>query len=189
MQPQSVSSNFSDLLTSNGIIKSLLSKVACLVWRIENLVVEDGEVESKTKADWVGWCKISLGNLSSVLVSLKRLVSRLLSLVTNGELGEVTVVVTLPIVVLVVRVSPGEGDKHLVVENLRLPTLSRWNQVLVKDLKDIFADLGQLCLDCLTVVLDEANLYLVSLGLFLLLNRGNNSPRSAAGTNNVLVSN
>jgi hypothetical protein len=56
--------------TSNGIIKGLLGKVTCLIRRVEDLIVEHGEVEGKTKADWVCWCKIGLGNLGSVLVSL-----------------------------------------------------------------------------------------------------------------------
>ena len=58
-------------LTSNSIIESLLGKVARLVWGVEDFIVEHGEVEGKTKTDWVGWCKISLGNLGSVLVSLQ----------------------------------------------------------------------------------------------------------------------
>lgn len=83
-------------LTSNSIIESLLGEVASLIRRVQNLVVEDGEVESQTKTDWVGWGKVGLGNFGGVLVSLKRLISRLLSLVTDGELGKVTVVISLP---------------------------------------------------------------------------------------------
>ena len=70
--------------------------MACLVRGVQDLVVEDGEVEGKTKADWMGRSQVSLSNLGSVLVSLKGLVGRLLSLVTNGELSEVAVVITLP---------------------------------------------------------------------------------------------
>ena len=82
--------------TSNSVVKSLLGKVACLVRGVQDLVVEDGEVQGKAKADWVGGRQVSLSNLGSVLVSLKGLVGRLLSLVTNGELSEVAVVITLP---------------------------------------------------------------------------------------------
>jgi hypothetical protein len=71
--------------------------VASLVGGVENLVVEDGEVERKTKADGVGRRQLSLGNLGSGLVGLEGLVGRVLAAVANGELGEVTVVVTLPI--------------------------------------------------------------------------------------------
>lgn len=91
------------LLTSNGIVKGLLGKVACLVGRVQDLVVEDGEVESKTKADGVGWGKIGLGNLGRVLVRLQGLVGRLLSSFANCELSKVTVVVSLPATLLVIE--------------------------------------------------------------------------------------
>lgn len=84
-------------LTGNSIIKCLLGKVACLIRGVQDLIVEHGEVKSKTKADWVGRCKVGLGNLSGILVSLKRLVGGLLAFVANGELSKVTVVVTLPV--------------------------------------------------------------------------------------------
>ena len=54
-------------LTSNGIIKSKLGEVAGLVGGVENFVVEDREVEGQAKADGVGGCKVSLGNIGSVL--------------------------------------------------------------------------------------------------------------------------
>ena len=71
--------------------------MASLVWGVKDLVVEDREVQGKTQSDWVGWGKVGLGNLGGSLVSLKRLVCGRLALVTNGELGEVAVVVALPI--------------------------------------------------------------------------------------------
>lgn len=77
--------------------------------------------------------------------------------------------------------------KHLVVENLGLAALGRGDQVLVENGKDVLADLGKLGLDLLTVLLDEGNLLLVALGLLLLLNRGDDSPRCTASTNDVLV--
>lgn len=67
-----------------------------MIGGVQDLVVEDGEVEGKTKTDWVCWCKISLGDLSGVLVSLEGLVGRLLSLVANGKLSKVSVVIALP---------------------------------------------------------------------------------------------
>jgi len=70
--------------------------MACLVGRVQDFIVENGEVKGETKTDWVCWRKVGLGNFGRVLVSLKRLVGRLLSLVANGELGQVTVVITLP---------------------------------------------------------------------------------------------
>lgn len=70
--------------------------MAGLVRSIENLVVENGEVQGKTQTDWVRRRQLSLGNLSSSLVSLEGLVGRVLAAVTSGELGEIAVVVTLP---------------------------------------------------------------------------------------------
>jgi hypothetical protein len=83
--------------TSNGIIKGLLGKMASLIGRVQDLIVENGEVKSQTKADRVSGRKIRLCNLSGVLVSLEGLVGRLLSLVANGEFSQVTVVITLPV--------------------------------------------------------------------------------------------
>lgn len=75
----------------------MLGQLASLVGRVQDLVVEHGEVQGKTKADWVSRSQAVGGDLSGSLVSLKRLVGRGLALVTNGELGEVAVVVTLPV--------------------------------------------------------------------------------------------
>jgi hypothetical protein len=75
--------------------------VASLIGRVENLVVEHGEVEGETKTDGVGRSKIGLSNLGGVLVGLEGLVGRALSLLGDGELGEVAVVVALPAGLLV----------------------------------------------------------------------------------------
>ena len=71
--------------------------MASLVGSVENLVVEDGEVQGETKADGVGRRKVGLSNLSSSLVGFKGLVGGVLAAVANGELGKITVVVTLPV--------------------------------------------------------------------------------------------
>lgn len=67
-----------------------------LIGGIQNLVIEDGEVKGKTQADRVGRRKLSLGNLGGSLVSFEGLVGGVLAAVTDGELGKVAVVVTLP---------------------------------------------------------------------------------------------
>lgn len=87
-------------LTSNRIVESLLRKMAGLVGGVQDLVVEHGEVKGKTETDGVRGRKLGLSNLGGSLVGLKGLVGRLLSSVTNGELGEITVVVTLPISII-----------------------------------------------------------------------------------------
>jgi hypothetical protein len=84
-------------LTSNGLVERGLGHLAGLVGRVQDLVVEDREVQGKAKTDGVGRGELSGGDLSSRLVSLKGLVGRVLALVGHGELGEVTVVVTLPV--------------------------------------------------------------------------------------------
>ena len=78
-------------------------------------------------------------------------------------------------------------DAHLVVENLGLARLGLGNEGLVEDVQDILADLLELGLDLLAVVADGADVLLRALGLLLLLDRGNDAPRRASGTDNVLV--
>lgn len=83
--------------TSNGVVESLLGQLACLVGRVENLVVEDGEVQRKTEADGVSRGKVGGGNVGGSLVGLEGLIGGGLALVANCELGEVAVVVALPV--------------------------------------------------------------------------------------------
>ena len=78
---------------------------------------------------------------------------------------------------------------HLVVEDLGLAALSRGDQVAIEALENVLADLGQLGLDLLAVLLDKTNLGLVALGLLLLLDGGDDSPGRAASTDDVLVGN
>jgi len=40
-------------LTSNSIVECLLGQLASLVWRVEDLVVEDGEVQCEAETDGV----------------------------------------------------------------------------------------------------------------------------------------
>ena len=81
----------------NGIIERLLGKVASLVWRVLDLVVEHGEVEGKTKTDRVGGAQILDGNLRGSLVTLLSGVSSLGAVLGRAELGEVAVVITDPL--------------------------------------------------------------------------------------------
>ena len=71
--------------------------MASLVGGVEDLVIEDGEVQSETQADGVGRRELGLGDLGGSLIRLERLVGRILATVADGELSEVTVVVALPI--------------------------------------------------------------------------------------------
>lgn len=75
------------------------------------------------------------------------------------------------------------------VEDLGLAALGGRNEVLIKNIEDIFADLGKFALDLLAVLLDQGDLGRVALGLLLLLNGSDNSPGRTAGANDVLVGN
>lgn len=83
--------------TSNRVIESKLGKMASLVRRVKNLIVENGEVKGQAETDRVSRGEVGLGNLGCALVGGKRRVGSTLTAVTNGELGKVTVVVTLPV--------------------------------------------------------------------------------------------
>ena len=173
--------------TSDGIVKGLLREVARLIRRVEDLVVEHGEVQSETKADRVGRGQLGCGNLARGLVGLERLVGRVLALVARSEFGQVAVVVTLPIAVLVTKSLVDLKYSHLVVEDLGLAALGRLDKMIVQDFEDILADIRQLLLDLLTILLDKRNVRLVALGLLLLLDRGDDAPRRAARPNHILV--
>ena len=87
----------SELLTSNSVIKCLLSEMASLVWGVENLIVEDGEVQGETKTDRVGGSEVGSRNFGSSFICFQRLICRYLALITKSKLGQVTMVVTLPV--------------------------------------------------------------------------------------------
>ena len=71
--------------------------MARLVGRVEDLVVEDGEVERQTKADRVRRGQVGLCNFGSRLVGREGGIGSSFTTVTNGELGQVAVVVALPV--------------------------------------------------------------------------------------------
>lgn len=75
------------------------------------------------------------------------------------------------------------------VEHLGLARLSRGDKVLVQNIEDVITNLGKLGLNLLSVLLDKTDLGRVALGLFLLLDGGDNSPRGTSGTDHVLVGN
>ncbi len=52
---------------SNGIIESLLGKVASTVGRVQDLVVEDREVQRQTQTDGVSGGKLGLSNVGGRL--------------------------------------------------------------------------------------------------------------------------
>ena len=96
-QELSIGNGWRRVLTSDGVIESLLGQMTSLIGSIKNLVVEDGEVKGKTQANGVGRGKLSLSDFRGSLVCFKRLVGRLLAAITDSKFGKVAVVVTLPI--------------------------------------------------------------------------------------------
>jgi hypothetical protein len=77
---------------------------------------------------------------------------------------------------------------HLMVKHLGFTALGRGNQVAVQALQDVLADLGELGLDLLAVLLDKSDLGLVALGFLLLLDGCDDPPRGTAGSDHILVS-
>lgn len=73
------------------------------------------------------------------------------------------------------------------VEDLALARLGLGDQGVVKDVKDILADLLELGLDLLAVVANDGNVLVGTLLLLLLFDRGDDAPRGTSGTDNVLV--
>ncbi len=70
--------------------------MARLIRRIEDLVVEDGEIQGKTKTDGMRGSKVSLSDFGGILVGLKRFVGRSLAFVAKSEFGQIAVVVSFP---------------------------------------------------------------------------------------------
>ena len=52
-----------------------LGELASLLWRVEDLVVEDGEVEGEAQPDGVGGLHLTFADLEGVLVGLLRVVN------------------------------------------------------------------------------------------------------------------
>lgn len=63
--------------------------------RIEDLVVEDGEVEGEAQADGVGWREVDERDVLGGLVGEQRVLRGLLAVGAGLELGQVAVVVAL----------------------------------------------------------------------------------------------
>lgn len=59
------------MLTSDSVVKCLLSKMASLVGRVKDLVVEDGKVQCKTETNGVSGSEIRGCDLGGSLISLQ----------------------------------------------------------------------------------------------------------------------
>ena len=82
-----------------------------------------------------------------------------------------------------------DKDIHLVIEDFGFSRLSLGDQRLVQNIENILADFLKFGLDLLAVVTDSGNVLVGTLGLFLLLDRGDNAPGSTSSANDILVGN
>lgn len=73
----------------------MLGQVARALGRVENLVVEDGEVEGEAEADGVGRGQVDEGDVLGGLVGEQGMFGGILAVGTGLELGQVAVVVAL----------------------------------------------------------------------------------------------
>lgn len=83
----------------------------------------------------------------------------------------------------------GGEDKnaHLVVEDLGLAGGGVGDEEVVEDIENILADLLELGLDLVAVILDGRDVLVGALRFLLLLDRGDDAPRGTSGADNVLV--
>lgn len=58
----------------DSIIINLFSQLASFVWRVQNLIVEDWEVEGQTQTDGMCWLHFTLANVKCILVSGLRVI-------------------------------------------------------------------------------------------------------------------
>ena len=122
-----------------GLGKSLLAELASLLVVVHNLVVEHGEVESKTKSDGVASVKL-LGENVSLLVALLSTLLDGVEVVALGGLRNISVVVT----------------DHLLEEGLGLVVRGELEAVVTNDTNNSKANVVKLLFDLLLVGLESA---------------------------------
>mmetsp|Transcript_89519 Transcript_89519/g.253303 ORF Transcript_89519/g.253303 Transcript_89519/m.253303 type:complete len:206 (+) Transcript_89519:224-841(+) len=145
--------------------------LARLVRVRQHLVLKHREVQSKTEADRVRHCQVLGGNRLRLLVSTLGIIRSLFLVSASGVFGNVTIVVSL----------------HLLIEDLRLACRCLPNETVVQDGKDLLTDVIEFGFHLLAVLLRELCVLLVALAGLLLLHAGDDAPRSAARTHGVLV--
>ena len=151
----------------NGVVEGGLGQAARTIGRVQDLVVEDGEVERQSEPDRMRGHELAGGNVTGRLVGDETVLGRLLAIVAGGELGQVSVVVAL----------------HLVVEDLGLASAGVRYEVLVEQAEYVGTDLLELLLDLRAIGAHER----IVAALLLLLDGAGDAPRGASRTNHVLV--
>ena len=91
-----------------------------MVRGVQDLVIEDGEIQGKTKTDGMRWSELGGRNFSRSLVGLQGFVGRYLALIAKSKFREITVIVTLPMAMIRLwcKGPCGEVNSHLVIEYL-----------------------------------------------------------------------
>jgi hypothetical protein len=74
-----------------------------------------------------------------------------------------------------------------VIENLGFARLGLWNEAFIENVEDIFANILELRFNLLAIIANGRDVLIRALGLLLLLNRGDYTPRSTTSANHVLV--
>lgn len=75
----------------SGMNSNRLGKVAGLLGRVQDLIVEDGEVESQAEPDWVCGLHVLLADLKCILVGLLRVFNRSY-MKTNSNLTAISLI-------------------------------------------------------------------------------------------------
>jgi len=139
---------------SDRIVERQLGETAGLVGRVEDLVVEDGEVQRESETDRVCGRKFGRGDGGSRFVRFEGSFRRFRTCVTGSEFGEVSVVISLHLVVedlekkrksvrftsrfahvFVLPRNRGSASTHL-----RFTRFSRLDEVVIENLEDILTD-------------------------------------------------
>jgi len=83
----------------------------------------------------------------------------------------------------------GEEIVHLVVEHGGFACTGWRNQVLINDGENVTANLGQLLLYLVPIILNTPDIFVIALALLFLFYGGHDPPWGSPGTNDILVSN
>jgi len=156
--------NIVDLLESIG--QCLFSEFASLLVVVHDFVVENGEVKSESKSDWVASVK-GFGGRAGKLVVLKSTVFDGIELITGGALSNVSVIIT----------------DHLVEEGFGLVSGSLGHARVLDNFDNLDALIVEFLLDLLLVLSESCVELLV---LWVLLDGTDSSNGGSLGADLVL---
>merc|ERR1719487_854116 len=155
----------------NGIFESCASHLASFLRVAKHFVLEHRVVQGQTQANRMGHGQTRTGNSGSLLISLACILCSLLLFIISLEFSNVTVVICL----------------HLVVEDFGFIRRCFSQKVAVQESQNGTADSVELRLNLSAILASKLGVVLVALGLFFLLNAGDDSPGSTTTSDCVLV--